>query len=431
MSAAATAATARRGAGHRRDRRGGRHHRRASPCWPASPASAAGWSSPTPSAPPASARSTRPPTPSPTSCSRSRPAACWPPSRCRSSPGSWAAATRTRGRPDRLGAAHLGACVLVPLGAAAGPARRADQPSCCSAHGAVRRGAASSAPTCCASSPRRCCSTASASCWPACCRPTAGSSRPALAPLLSSLVVIGAYLAYGALAQRPRATTSPRCRPGADLALAVGTTLGVVVLSLPLLVPVRGPGVRLRPDLRFPRRRRPGGSAALAAAGWSRCVAQQVAVLVTSGSPTTAAATAPSTSTSTSRPSTCCRMPCSPCRSRPRPSRRWRPGTSPAGARGADAAHGSAGVRRRPAPPPRRAPTAGAWLRPCGTRPSAPGRCALAMGLGAGVLVAVAVPVGAFFAALDAGRTASAVPTPSPRCPRAWWRSPRAGRLRR
>ncbi len=73
----------------------------------------------------------------------------------------------------------------------------------------------------------------------------------AVAPLLSSLVVIAAYLGYGAVVEPG---TAPGSVPTGGLALlAGGTTLGVVALSLPLLVPVRRAGVRLRPTLRFPR----------------------------------------------------------------------------------------------------------------------------------------------------------------------------------
>jgi putative peptidoglycan lipid II flippase len=62
--------------------------------------------------------------------------------------------------------------------------------------------------------------------------------------------------------------------------LAAGTTLGVVALSLPLLVPVHRAGIRLRPTWTFPegvaRRAR-----ALTGAGLLALLAQQVAVLVT------------------------------------------------------------------------------------------------------------------------------------------------------
>ena len=100
----------------------------------------------------------------------------------------------------------------------------------------------------------------------------------ALAPLLSSLVVIGSYLAYAALAN---GRNQPDIVPErAVLVLAGGTTLGVVVLSLPLFVPAWRAGVRLRPTLRFPEgtARRAGS---LAAAGVLALAAQQAAVFAT------------------------------------------------------------------------------------------------------------------------------------------------------
>ena len=99
----------------------------------------------------------------------------------------------------------------------------------------------------------------------------------ATAPLLNSVVVIATFYAFGALA------TGDRDDPGAvpDVAVAVlgwGTTAGVAVMSLSLVVPVLRTGVRLRPTLRFP----PGvaGRArTLAAAGLGALLAQQVSVL--------------------------------------------------------------------------------------------------------------------------------------------------------
>lgn len=99
----------------------------------------------------------------------------------------------------------------------------------------------------------------------------------ALAPVLSSLVVIVTYLLFaraydatGPVAEVPRHGV---------LLLAVGTTVGVVVMSLPLLVPTWRAGVRLRPAWRFP-----AGVAAqvrgLALAGAAAVGAQQVVVLV-------------------------------------------------------------------------------------------------------------------------------------------------------
>lgn len=101
----------------------------------------------------------------------------------------------------------------------------------------------------------------------------------ALAPLLSSLVVIAGYVAYGVL--DGSAAGDPARLPGAaELALSGGTTLGVVALSLPLLIPVRRAGIRLRPTLRFPAgtARRAGR---LAGAGMLALAAQQVAVVAT------------------------------------------------------------------------------------------------------------------------------------------------------
>jgi putative peptidoglycan lipid II flippase len=72
---------------------------------------------------------------------------------------------------------------------------------------------------------------------------------PALAPLLSSVVVAGAYLFFAAIGGDPDAVdlSTP-----AELVLGVGTTLGVLALSLSLLLPMRGLRLGLRPTLRFP-----------------------------------------------------------------------------------------------------------------------------------------------------------------------------------
>ncbi len=101
----------------------------------------------------------------------------------------------------------------------------------------------------------------------------------AVAPLLSSVVVMASYLLYAALAQGKGNDLAQLPGP-ASTALAAGTTLGVVALSLPLLIPVHRAGIRLRPVWAFPegvaRRAR-----ALAGAGLLALVAQQAAVLVT------------------------------------------------------------------------------------------------------------------------------------------------------
>jgi peptidoglycan biosynthesis protein MviN/MurJ (putative lipid II flippase) len=101
---------------------------------------------------------------------------------------------------------------------------------------------------------------------------------PALAPLLSSLVVIGAYAAFGAVggAYVDRLDELP---PLAEYLLSGGTTLGVLALVLTAVVPAWRLGVAARPTLRFPagvgtRVRR------LALAGVVTLVAQDASVAV-------------------------------------------------------------------------------------------------------------------------------------------------------
>ncbi|WP_324653545.1 murein biosynthesis integral membrane protein MurJ [Georgenia sp. H159] len=101
---------------------------------------------------------------------------------------------------------------------------------------------------------------------------------PAIAPLGSSVVVIAAYLGFGVLSSG-LADDPERLSEAALGWLAWGTTLGVAVMSLPLLLPVVRSGVRLRPTLQFPpdvgRR-----AARLAAAGIGALLAQQISVVV-------------------------------------------------------------------------------------------------------------------------------------------------------
>ncbi|MDQ1686095.1 MAG: putative peptidoglycan lipid flippase [Frankiaceae bacterium] len=78
----------------------------------------------------------------------------------------------------------------------------------------------------------------------------------AVAPLLSSVVVIGAYVAFAIAADRSETGLVGLTRDH-ELLLSVGTTLGVVALLLPLIFPLRRTGRRLRPTLRFP----PGAAA--------------------------------------------------------------------------------------------------------------------------------------------------------------------------
>lgn len=100
---------------------------------------------------------------------------------------------------------------------------------------------------------------------------------PVIAPLLSSVTVMGAYLTY-ALVDGPGSDVRGLSR-GGELALSLGTTAGVVVLALCLLVPLRRLRLRLRPSYRF------AGDAGRQAVrlGWAGGVtvgAQQVMVAV-------------------------------------------------------------------------------------------------------------------------------------------------------
>jgi putative peptidoglycan lipid II flippase len=91
---------------------------------------------------------------------------------------------------------------------------------------------------------------------------------PALAPLLSSVVVTASYLVYGAV-EGPRAGNLEAISGAGKVILGLGTTAGVAVLSLSLLVPARRLGLRWRPVVRVPveaarTARRLAGSAVLA-----------------------------------------------------------------------------------------------------------------------------------------------------------------------
>ena len=99
---------------------------------------------------------------------------------------------------------------------------------------------------------------------------------PVLAPLLSSVAVIATYLTYRVTAPKD---DIPHVREGSWLILAVGTTLGVVVLSLYLILPVARLGLRWRPTLRFTgdARRTVGGLAGVAIV---TVAAQQIALFI-------------------------------------------------------------------------------------------------------------------------------------------------------
>ena len=97
---------------------------------------------------------------------------------------------------------------------------------------------------------------------------------PAFAPLLSSLVVIGCYVAYMMVGG-----TDDTWQSHIEW-LGWGTTIGVAALALPLALPMRSTGLTIRPTWTFP----PGvahRALRLAGAGMAALLAQQAAVLMT------------------------------------------------------------------------------------------------------------------------------------------------------
>lgn len=100
----------------------------------------------------------------------------------------------------------------------------------------------------------------------------------ALAPLLSSLVVIATYIAWALTV--PAGTEPGDVTTREWLLLGGGTTLGVVALSVPLLVVAAAADIRLRPRWRLAPETA-ARARSLAGAGVLALIAQQVTVLVT------------------------------------------------------------------------------------------------------------------------------------------------------
>src|ERR1700722_20916901 len=99
---------------------------------------------------------------------------------------------------------------------------------------------------------------------------------PALAPVLSSIVVVAAYVAFVPLDHHHGVPHLPRA---AELMLSIGTTAGVAALAVTALAPVRRLRLRLRPALHFP----PGIAArvrVLALAGIAAVIAQNLSAVV-------------------------------------------------------------------------------------------------------------------------------------------------------
>lgn len=98
---------------------------------------------------------------------------------------------------------------------------------------------------------------------------------PAIAPAMSSLVVIATFGVYALL--NPNRDAAPP-----EVAVAVlgwGTTLGVVALSLPLFIPAYKAGFRYRPTLQMTAEERQR-AVSLGASGVGALIAQQVSVVV-------------------------------------------------------------------------------------------------------------------------------------------------------
>ena len=101
---------------------------------------------------------------------------------------------------------------------------------------------------------------------------------PALAPVLSSLVVIGAYFWFAQVADGSQDLHHP-VPAVAWIVLAVGTTAGVAALVATPLVPVTRLRLHLRPTLRFPLGIS-GRVRSLAVAGIATLIAQDASVVV-------------------------------------------------------------------------------------------------------------------------------------------------------
>ncbi len=103
----------------------------------------------------------------------------------------------------------------------------------------------------------------------------------AAAPLVSSLVVVGAYLAFAAVAPASARDDLGTLTTTATAVLGWGTTLGVLALAACTLVPLARLGVPLRPRLRFAEGDR-GVLLRIAGAGLVGLVLQQLSVLLAS-----------------------------------------------------------------------------------------------------------------------------------------------------
>ncbi|MFI6818164.1 murein biosynthesis integral membrane protein MurJ [Nonomuraea sp. NPDC050328] len=101
---------------------------------------------------------------------------------------------------------------------------------------------------------------------------------PALAPLVSSLLIIGSYLAFLPVASGAQTDLRALTKAG-ELTLSLGATIAAAAMVVTVLGPVRRLGLRWRPTFRFP----PGVAVEarrLGVAGLAVLIAQQVALIV-------------------------------------------------------------------------------------------------------------------------------------------------------
>jgi putative peptidoglycan lipid II flippase len=116
-------------------------------------------------------------------------------------------------------------------------------------------------------------------------------AAPALAPVLSSLIVIGVYIAFVPLGGA-HATRLSGLPLSAELMLSIGTTAGVAALALTAVVPAWRLRLRVRPTLRFPPgvARRIGSLAVFGIVALVAQDASQLAVIVLANGHGTSAA---------------------------------------------------------------------------------------------------------------------------------------------
>lgn len=101
----------------------------------------------------------------------------------------------------------------------------------------------------------------------------------ALAPLVSSAVVIAAYLGFAVVARPAARSDLGELSATATAVLGWGTTAGVLALAASTLLPLAGLGLRLRPRLRFADGDR-GVILRIGLAGLTGLVLQQLSVLL-------------------------------------------------------------------------------------------------------------------------------------------------------